>query len=110
MTDRKLKLSERLALLELNVELKQQQVEMETLQRQRDLIPSAWHEMEEIAPCTPPKQKLSLVLDRDVVKFYRALGRGYQARMNAILRTWMQARRAKVITGHGDTDWYGDPI
>jgi len=37
-----------------------------------------------------PKERLTLQLDRDVVEWYRKQGRGYQAKINALLRDYMQ--------------------
>jgi uncharacterized protein (DUF4415 family) len=43
---------------------------------------------------TPPtKTLLSLRVDADVVEWFRAQGRGYQSRMNALLRAYMDAHR-----------------
>jgi uncharacterized protein (DUF4415 family) len=39
----------------------------------------------------PPKQQLTLRLDADVLDWFRALGRGYQSRMNAILKAYKEA-------------------
>lgn len=38
------------------------------------------------------KTLFSLRLDPDVLAWYRGLGRGYQARMNAVLRAYMEHR------------------
>ena len=38
-----------------------------------------------------PKQVISVRLDADVLDFFRAGGRGYQTRINAILRSYMEA-------------------
>jgi uncharacterized protein (DUF4415 family) len=35
------------------------------------------------------RSKLTLKLDAEVVKWFRAMGLGYQARMNDVLRNWM---------------------
>jgi uncharacterized protein (DUF4415 family) len=35
------------------------------------------------------RSKLTLKLDAEVVKWFRAMGHGYQARMNYVLRCWM---------------------
>ena len=43
------------------------------------------------APTT--KTLLSLRVDSDVVEWFRAQGRGYQSRMNALLRAYMDAHR-----------------
>ena len=36
----------------------------------------------------PPKASVSLRLDADVLEWFRAQGRGYQTRMNAVLRAF----------------------
>ena len=45
---------------------------------------------------TEPKEKITLWLDKSVAQFYRAQGRGYQARINRILATYAQLRIARV--------------
>jgi uncharacterized protein (DUF4415 family) len=44
------------------------------------------------------KQALTLRIDRDVVEFFRETGKGYQTRMNAVLRAYMEAAR-KATSG-----------
>lgn len=41
----------------------------------------------------PTKTLLSLRIDTDVVEWFRAQGKGYQSRMNALLRAYMEAHR-----------------
>ncbi len=43
----------------------------------------------------PRKQKLSLRLDAEVVEWFRSTGRGYQTRMNRILRMVMLEARKR---------------
>src|SRR5438132_13122111 len=44
----------------------------------------------------PPKKKaISIRVDEDVLDFFRQEGVGYQRRMNAVLRSYMQQRRKK---------------
>lgn len=40
------------------------------------------------------KTPISLRLDPDVLEFFKADGPGYQTRINAVLRSYMQARKA----------------
>ena len=40
------------------------------------------------------KSLLSLRIDSDVVKWFKAQGPGYQSRMNALLRAYMQAHKS----------------
>jgi uncharacterized protein (DUF4415 family) len=39
------------------------------------------------------KESLTLRLDHDVVAWFRSTGRGYQTKMNAVLRSYMRAAR-----------------
>jgi uncharacterized protein (DUF4415 family) len=41
----------------------------------------------------PTKVPVGLKLDQDVLDWFRANGRGYQTRMNAVLRKYMEAHR-----------------
>jgi len=51
-----------------------------------------WRQVEEIgAPRS--KEAISIKLDKDVLAFFRKQGRGYQTRINAVLRHYMHARR-----------------
>lgn len=63
-----------------------------------DRIPAAWSEIA-IEPFCPTKEKLSLRIDEDVLRFFRAAGQGYLTRMNKVLRTYMLARLAGVVKG-----------
>ena len=40
------------------------------------------------------KEQVTLRLDPDVLRYFRALGRGYQSRINAVLRSYMVAKKA----------------
>ncbi|MEL7465088.1 MAG: BrnA antitoxin family protein [Pseudomonadota bacterium] len=40
-----------------------------------------------------PKVAVSIRLDNDVLEFFKKDGKGYQTRMNAVLRTYMEAKR-----------------
>ena len=39
----------------------------------------------------PGKQAIYARFDQDVIEYYKKYGRGYQARMNAVLRAYMEA-------------------
>lgn len=39
-----------------------------------------------------PKERLTVRFDRDVVAWFKAGGRGYQTRMNAVLRSYFEAQ------------------
>jgi uncharacterized protein (DUF4415 family) len=40
-----------------------------------------------------PKEKISLRLDADVLRWYRRQGRGWQTRINAVLRAYAETQR-----------------
>ncbi|MGC1464074.1 MAG: BrnA antitoxin family protein [Terracidiphilus sp.] len=42
---------------------------------------------------TENKKQVTLRLDADVIEFFRATGRRYQSRMNAVLREYVQSNR-----------------
>ena len=41
-----------------------------------------------------PKKAVSLRIDPDILDFFKSQGKGYQTRMNAVLRAYMEAKRA----------------
>ena len=41
------------------------------------------------------KQSISLRVDSDVLAYFKSFGKGYQTRMNAVLRTYMQAQQSQ---------------
>ncbi|MDJ0826221.1 MAG: BrnA antitoxin family protein [Rhodobacter sp.] len=50
-----------------------------------------WSSAELVVPDT--KKSVSLRLDPDVLDFFRSQGKGYQTRINAVLRTYMEAKK-----------------
>lgn len=40
-----------------------------------------------------PKDSVTIRLDHDLVKWLKSLGRGYQTRINAVLRSYMQTMK-----------------
>lgn len=41
----------------------------------------------------PGKESVTLRVDKDVMEWFRKQGKGYQTRMNAVLRAYMEAHR-----------------
>ena len=56
------------------------------------LLDGAWFRRAKIV-LPEPKQPVSLRLDRDVLEWFRKQGRGYQTRINAVLRAYVRAQR-----------------
>lgn len=73
-------------------------------------MPPEWWRIEKDVPVRPRKTRITATFDADVAKFYRALGHGYQARMNAVLRTYMLAVISREIETAANKDWKGDPL
>ncbi len=63
----------------------------------RDEVPEAWHTLAADFPPEETKEKVTLYLDRSVAKVFRAMGKGYQAQINRLLRTWVQMKIAEEI-------------
>jgi uncharacterized protein (DUF4415 family) len=55
-------------------------------------VPKDWYKNAEAVTSTP-KKLLSLRLDSDVVDWFKQRGPGYQTRINAVLRTFMQQKK-----------------
>ena len=51
-----------------------------------------WKNSRVIWPSRPKKQ-LTMRLDADIVDWFKSQGKGYQTRMNAVLRSFYEARR-----------------
>jgi uncharacterized protein (DUF4415 family) len=66
--------------------------EIEALMRDdpdwKDFIDIDWSKATVVYPVE--KQAVSIRLDRDVLNFFKAQGKGYQTRMNAVLRGYVQ--------------------
>lgn len=43
-----------------------------------------------------PKAQVTLRVDRDVLEWFKGLGQGYQTRINALLRAYMDAHKART--------------
>ena len=66
----------------------------------KDRVPDEWWTLEMDHICTAPKDKVTLYLDRPVARMFRAMGQGYQARINRILELWLQMHIA--VSWHED--------
>jgi uncharacterized protein (DUF4415 family) len=49
-----------------------------------------------------PKERLTVRFDADMVHWFKEQGGGYQTRMNAILRAYYEAQKAKSEREHGE--------
>lgn len=60
-------------------------------------VPDAWHTLEDDVDVTERKVKVTLYLDASVAQVYKAMGVGYQARINRVLSTWVQMKMAGLL-------------
>ena len=58
-----------------------------------DGVPDDWHARAE-AVMPKPKVPVSIRLDADLVEHFRSSGRGWQTRVNAILRAYVQGKNS----------------
>ena len=69
-------------------------------------IPEEWHEIWKDADRRDPKRtRVTMRMDADVVKFFKAMGEGYQTRINRVLRAFMHMRLAGLIEGPDVNDF-----
>ena len=61
-------------------------------------IPKNWYEQAE-AVMPKPKVPVSIRLDADVIEYFRSTGRGWQTRVNAILRAYRDIRHLPASSG-----------
>lgn len=67
------------------------------------IVPEDWHEIwRDRDHRSERRVKATLMLDADVVRFFKAMGQGYQPRINRVLRAFMHDRLAGVVTGPED--------
>ncbi|MBT5108081.1 MAG: BrnA antitoxin family protein [Rhodospirillaceae bacterium] len=55
------------------------------------LGPDFWKSAKIVYP-EGSKERITVRFDRDVVRWFKAQGRGYQTRMNAVLRSYFEAQ------------------
>ena len=55
--------------------------------------PGFWDKAELRMP--PTKQQITLRLDPDVIGWFKRTGKGYQSRMGAVLRSYVEAKRKR---------------
>ncbi|MDX1539762.1 MAG: BrnA antitoxin family protein [Geminicoccaceae bacterium] len=53
--------------------------------------PTFWEKAVPVYPV--PKARITMRLDQDIVDFFRRQGRGYQTRIQAVLRAYVEAHR-----------------
>ena len=62
---------------------------------QPELDESFWANAHVVMPEDRDLTQVTAKFDRDVIEWFRKQGRGYQARMNAVLRSYYEAHRGQ---------------
>ncbi len=78
-------------------ELRQTTLEVEKYLNMQEFLPEGWASLERENPTYPHKKQVTFRVDEDVLKWFRNMGQGYQARINAVLRLYMLARVSKTV-------------
>ena len=61
-----------------------------------ELGPDFWDNAQIVFPAVEGKEPVKLRIDRDVLAFFKAQGKGYQTRMNAVLRAYYEVQKKKL--------------
>lgn len=106
MDDRKMTMKERMSLAIMADCVKQLDFDAVDLVRLRQKLPHEWHEIA-LEPDWHSKnrEKVTIRVNRDVVKYLRAMGGGYGERMNKILTAYVHGRLSKIVNGPDTTDF-----
>jgi uncharacterized protein (DUF4415 family) len=79
------------------------QQEVERLAEEEDgPLPEGWESTAMLGLPTP-KKDIHIRLDADVLAWFRAQGKGYQTRINSVLRTFVEARRRRETQRHSES-------
>ena len=71
----------------------EEEIERNALEdNRRHGIPDDWYESA-VLTNGPPKEPISIRIDEDVLDYFRSRGKGYQTRINAVLRVFMEAEK-----------------
>ena len=109
-SDRRRSKAEERAYAQMLAELEEQEAKLRVLARTRSVVPAGWTDLDRHAPVEPRKERVTIRLDAEMLRWYRGLGHGYQRRINAVLRAYMNGVIAKAIERRGDRDAKGRPI
>ena len=67
----------------------------EAVRNDPDAVPLNFDWSEAVLVIPPRKKAISIRVDEDVLDYFKREGAGYQRRMNAVLRSYMQQKRKK---------------
>ena len=65
-------------------------------------LPEGWNGLDSTDPLPRAREKVTLRLDADMLRWFRRLGPGYGQRINTVLRVYWEALVAGRIKSHHD--------
>lgn len=71
------------------------------------LLDEEWFESASVINPSSEKEQISIRIDKDVLRFFRAQGRGYQSRINKVLRAFVTTKQVASVRGRGENQ--GNP-
>jgi uncharacterized protein (DUF4415 family) len=74
--------------------LTDEQIE-ESIRNDPDAVPLDFDWSEAVLVIPPKKKAISIRVDEDVLDYFKHEGSGYQRRINAVLRSYMQQKKAR---------------
>ncbi len=95
---------------ELLLELSEAELWMREFRLKEAFVPGDWAELDKSAPTRPPQSEVTLMLDKDLVKWFRVLGDKWDQRINSVLRIYMLSVISREVESRGNLDWKGDEI
>jgi uncharacterized protein (DUF4415 family) len=57
------------------------------------LLDAEWFETAQFVVPTAEKQRITIRLDEDIVEYFKREGKGYQSRINAVLKAYVLAQK-----------------
>lgn len=74
--------------------------------RMEERVPPEWHAIHEGADTLDPTMvKATFLVNRDVLRYFKKMGRGHGARMNRVLTAYVHGRLARIVEGPDATDY-----
>lgn len=70
-------------------------------------LPDGWDALESKNPTTHNKTKITIRLDSEMLRWFRKLGPGYQARINQVLFIYWKSYLSGTVRTHWDWDEVG---
>jgi uncharacterized protein (DUF4415 family) len=67
----------------------------EAIRKDPDAVPLDFNWSEAVLVIPPKKKAISIRVDEDVLDYFKTEGAGYQRRINAVLRSYMQQKKSK---------------